>query len=156
MVFADKPIDPLEPLNLVPEAGDFISKAGVFERVLYRQFKFIEVDRLDQVVESAALYCHDNVFYLLVRGYHDNRRGRAQLFKAGQQFETASVGESDIEQNKVGFFALGKFEPAFSGIGFQDDMCLSQEPARSRYGRELRRPRLKSCAFRASSVFGPS
>src|SRR5208337_3828665 len=62
MIIADQPIYSLEPLNLLPQAVDFIFQAGMFESVLDCQFKFIEVDRFDQVVESAALYCHNYVF----------------------------------------------------------------------------------------------
>ena len=109
-VFADKPVDSLEPLDFLAEAGDFISQSGVFERVFDGQFKFIEVDRFDQVVEGASFYCHDDVFDLFVCGYHDNGRGRAQFLEAGKQFQTASVRESDIEQDQVGLFALGKRE----------------------------------------------
>ena len=128
-IFADQPVDSLEPLDFLSQAGDFIFQTGVFERVLDGQLEFIEVDRFDQVVESALLYCHNNVFYPFVGGYHDNGRGGAQFIEPGQQFKAASVGKSDIEQNQVGIFAFGKREPAVPGIGFQNDMCFSEESA---------------------------
>ena len=69
-IFADQPIYSLEPLDFLPQAVDFIFQSRVFERVLDCQFKFIEVDRFDQVVESALLYCHNYVFYPLVCRNH--------------------------------------------------------------------------------------
>jgi hypothetical protein len=108
MIIADQPIYSLEPLDFLPQAVDFIFQAGVFESVLDCQFKFIEVDGFDQVVESAVLYCSDYVFYPLVCCYHDNGRARTHFLETGQQLKAASVGQSDIEQNEVWIFALGK------------------------------------------------
>ena len=54
--------------------------------------------------------------------------GRISL-KRGSSSRPLPSGSPISSKDQVGFFALGKREPSFSGIGFQDDMSFSQEPA---------------------------
>jgi len=126
-----KAVDLLQPLDLVAEAIHFIPQTGMFESGLDGELKFVEIHRLDQIVERPPLDGSDDVLDLFIGGDH-NDGGRGTMFlELRQDFEATGVGQRHIEEHQVRFLAIAQLQPFGRRIGLDNKVFLLQQAPQS-------------------------
>ena len=81
------------------ELGGLRRRLGRARRGRHHQVEVLE--RLGQVVVSAALERLDRVVHRAGRGDHDDRRRASLLARGAQHFEAAHAGHDDVDQGDV-------------------------------------------------------
>ncbi len=70
----------------------------------------IDVERLRQVFEGAALVRGDGAVEIRVRRHHDHRQLRLAVVNLGQQFEAAAAGHANVGDQHIGSIASQRRE----------------------------------------------
>ncbi len=68
------------------------------------------VERLDEIVERAALHRLDRGVGGAVRGDEDDRPFRVERVNVVEQVEAGAIGELDVEHDNVGVVLANRFE----------------------------------------------
>jgi hypothetical protein len=123
-VLSQQSADALKPHDFLAKPVDFVAKPCMLQGILNRDLELVDVDRLDQVVECAALHGHNDIFHLLESRDHDNSGRRAKFFQPKEDVQPARVGKADVEQDEVGTFLFGKLQATGAVFGFNDGTRL--------------------------------
>jgi len=95
------------------------AEPGSFQRILYGDVQFVEVEGLaDEIVGTQferGLY----VIKLWIGGDHDDGAGIPVLLKLVEHLQSAEVGHADIQQHEVRRFVLGDFQSWLAGFGLK-------------------------------------
>jgi len=65
----------------------------------------IDIERLGQIFERAALICRDGAVQIGVRCHHDYRQLGLAITNLGEQFETAASGHANVGDQHIGTIA---------------------------------------------------
>ncbi len=79
------------------------------QRALHHRCQFLQVERLGQIVEGAALGRGDRGQDGVLRAHDDDRKIRTHALDAGQQIEAVLVRQHDVGDDKI---ALAGRDPA--------------------------------------------
>ena len=96
--------------------------------------QFVEVQWFADKIVGAQLKRGLHVVQLRIGGDHDDRAGVAILLELIEDFETAYIGHTNVEQHQVGRLMLGHFQPGLARLRLADVVSpflalLAERPA---------------------------
>ena len=97
--------DDLGRARLGGGGGQALLFLGMLEGALDQRHGLVDVERLGQVLEGAALVAGYRAVQVGVRGHDDHRQARVQLADACQQVEAAGPGHADVGDDHVRLLA---------------------------------------------------
>ena len=94
--------------------------------------EFVEIPRLEDVVESSSLHGFNGRLGRTVRRHHDHRQLGVDLTQLFEHVEPRKIGESHVEQDRIGFLALDEVDSSSSGLSRNNPQSIrAQAPLKS-------------------------
>ena len=117
------------PLHLLRQHGGDGHEAGGLEGPVEHAAEALQVERLDEVVEGAALHRLDGGVGSAVGRDEDHRPLRVGVVQFAEQVEAGAVGQLDVEHDHVGPVLGGAAAPLGDGPRRQHRHALAAEDA---------------------------